>query len=131
MAEATAGAMASDWKATLYLAYFVPILVAVGISGEYPTASAGLTIAVTTLHFLAGLYELVWGETSLKERYTVIGTYFVTTTRGQALSNLIADALILGAWIVGVATAAGDRYLALTGALLALSGNIFCYVGRG
>lgn len=121
-----------DTLKTLYLAYFVPILVAVGISGEYPTTSAGLTITVTALHFLGGAYEVARGETSLRGRYTALSIdgYIVNTTRGQAIGNLIADALILGAFVVGIATAAGDKYLALTGALLALSGNIFCYFGR-
>lgn len=121
----------SNWITTLYLAYFVPILVAVGISGEYPTASAGLTITVTTLHFLAGGYELIYGDIDVRGRYTAVNIDgYSINTRGAAIGNLIADALILGAWIVGIATAAGDRYLALTGALLALAGNIFCYYGR-
>ena len=120
-----------DALKTLYLFYFVPILVAVGISGEYPTASAGLTVAVTTLHFLGGAYELSQGKTSLWARYTGMDRDgFIVSTRGQAIGNVIADLIILAAFVVGLVVVAGDRYLALTAALLALSGNIFCYYGR-
>ena len=120
-----------DALKTLYLIYFVPILVAVGICGEYPTASGVLTITVTTLHFIGGAYELFQGRTSLRSRYTGMDRdYFIVGSRGPVIGNIIADLLILVACIVGIATVAGDRYLALTAALLALSGNIFCYAGR-
>lgn len=116
---------------TLYVAYFVPILVAVGISGEYPDVSAALTITVTTLHFLGGAYELRRGKTNLRGRYTGTTTDgYVVSTRGQAIGNAVADLLISGAWVVGVVVAAGDWSLAMTAALLALAGNIFCYLGR-
>ena len=98
--------------------------------GRVPTASAGLTVAVTTLHFLGGAYELR-GKTSLRERYTGMDRDgFIVSTRGQAIGNVIADLIILAAFVVGLVVVAGDRYLALTAALLALSGNIFCYYGR-
>lgn len=115
----------------LYLVYFIPILVAIAISGELPVGSGATTLAVTTLHFIGGAYELWRGDTSLRGRYT--GTDdegYTVATRGQVVSNVVADLIILAAWIVAVVCIAGDEYLALTAALLALAGNIFCYAGR-
>ncbi len=115
----------------LYLLYFIPILVAIAISGELPIGSGATTLAVTTLHYFGGAYELARGATSLRGRYT--GTDadgYTVSTRGQVVSNIVADLIILAAWIVALVCIAGEEYLALTAALLALAGNIFCYAGR-
>ena len=115
----------------LYILYFIPITVAIAISGELPIASGVITLVVTSLHFIGGAYELVRGKKSLRGRYT--GTdaegYTVSST-GQAVSNVVADLIILAAWIVALVCIAGEEYVALTAALLALAGNIFCYAGR-
>jgi hypothetical protein len=116
---------------TLYLLYFIPIVVAIAISGELPTGSAATTLAVTTLHFFGGAYELSQGRTSLRGRYTgQDADGFTVSTRGQVVSNVVADVVILSAWVVALVCVAGEDALALTAALLALAGNVFCYAGR-
>ena len=115
----------------LYLLYFIPITVALAISGELPVASGIITLTVTTLHFIGGAYELAEGRSSLRARY--IGedeSGFTVATRGQVVANIAADLVILAATAIAIVCIAGEEYLALTAALLALTGNIFCYAGR-
>lgn len=116
----------------LYLLYFIPIVVAIAISGELPVGSGATTVVVTSLHFLGGAYELASGRTTLRGRYTgQDADGFTVHSRCQAVSNVVADAIILAAWVIALATVAGEPSMALTAALLALAGNIFCYAGRG
>ena len=115
----------------LYVLYFIPITVALAISGELPIGSGATTLVVTSLHFIGGAYEVARGDSSLRGRYTGTDSDgYSVATRGQVISNVVADLVILAAWIVAVVCIAGEEYLALTAALLALAGNIFCYAGR-
>ena len=115
----------------LYILYFIPITVAIAISGELPIGSGATILVVESLHFVGGAYEVLSGGRSLRGRYTGTDAEgYTAPTTGQAVSNVVADLIILAAWVVALVCIAGEEYLALTAALLALAGNIFCYAGR-
>lgn len=105
--------------AVLYALYYVPLFFAIYACVNDDLVLSGVIIlTVTSLHFILGGVSLLYG-TSLTDRY-------------NKYINVVSDAMLIGAFVCSIIilTESEDQNITFAACILALLGNISCFISH-